>query len=244
MHARATRFAFAALLTAFAASPALAQDPNYSTTRTSAPLPPTVSFRSQPTWVKVPGTTVSVIQQDQRPTYDMFALDNQYYIYNEGHWYRSGVANGPYVSLELNAIPPEFHAVPRASWVNYPSGWDMPASTTPATADTTNWVPTVSFKTAPHWQSVPASSRVYYVQKSERPAYDLFKYDNRFYTYQNGNWYSSTTTNGPYALVATEQVPSAFRTVKQTYWVSYPKGWTYQLPSTINSNSAKVKTSN
>ena len=79
-----TRLAVAALLTILAA-PSWAQDPNYSTQRTSAPLPPTVSFRNQPAWVKVPGSTVSILQQDQRPTYDMFAFDNQYYIYNEGY---------------------------------------------------------------------------------------------------------------------------------------------------------------
>ena len=237
-----TRFAVAALLTVLASAPAFAQDPNYSTQRTSAPLPPTVTFRGQPAWVKVPGTTVSIIQQDQRPTYDMFAFDNQFYIYNEGYWYRSDMANGPYVSLELNAIPPEFHAVPRASWISYPADWTTPVPPTPTV--TNDWVPTISFDSAPHWQTVPGSSRVYYVQRDMRPAnYDLFRYDSRFYTYQNGNWYSSTGVNGPYALVATDAVPSAFRTVKQTYWVSYPKGWTYQLPSTVNSKSTvKVET--
>ena len=235
-----TRLAVAALLTALATGPSWAQDPNYSTQRTSAPLPPTVTFRGQPAWVKVPGTTVSVIQQDQRPTYDMFAFDNQYYIYNEGYWYRSDMANGPYVSLELNAIPPEFRQVPRETWVTYPADWNTPASTTPVTTATTNWVPTVSFDSAPHWQTVPGSSRVYYVQKSMRPAsYDLFRFDSRFYTYQNNNWYSSTSVNGPYTLLAPDAVPSAFRTVKQTYWVNYPKGWTYQLPSTSKSKSTK-----
>jgi len=233
-----TRFAVAALLTVLASAPAFAQDPNYSTQRTSAPLPPTVSFRNQPAWVKVPGTTVSILQQDQRPTYDMFALDNQYYIYNEGYWYRSDMVNGPYVSLELNAIPPEFHAVPRASWISYPSDWATPVAT-PTVAN--NWVPTISFDSAPHWQTVPGSSRVYYVQKSMRPAdYDLFRYDSRFYTYQNGNWYSSTAVNGPYSMLQTDAVPSAFRTVKQTYWINYPKGWTYQLPASSKS-AAKTK---
>jgi len=223
------------------ASPALAQDPNYNTTRTSAPLPPTVSFRNAPTWVKVPGTSVSVIQQDQRSTYDMFAFDNQFYIYNQGYWYRSDMANGPYVSVELNAVPPEFKAVPRASWISYPANWtEVPTPTGTAIAET--WTPTINFSTAPHWQTVPGSSRVYYVSKSERPAgYDLFRYDTRYYTYQKDNWYSSLSPNGPYTVVPSTDVPTAFRTVKKTYWVNYPKGWIYMTPGAYN-QTIKVKT--
>ena len=222
------------------ASPALAQDPNYNTQRTSAPLPPTVSFRNAPAWVKVPGTTVSIIQQDQRPTYDMFAFDNQYYIYNGGYWYRADMVNGPYASVELNAIPPEFHAVPRASWVSYPAGWaEVSTPTGQAIADT--WTPTISFETAPRWETVPGSSRVYYVRKTERPAdYDLFRYDTRYYTYQRGIWYSSQSANGPYLVVDNADVPMAFRSVKKTYWVNYPTGWTYMTPGAVNQKT-KVK---
>ena len=224
------RFLLALCLSVLATSPTWAQNPNYTTTSTSAPLPPTVSFRNAPTWVLVPGTKVQMIQQDQRPTYDMFGFNNQYYIYNEGYWYRSDLANGPYASLELNALPPELRSVPRSSWISYPADWTE--ATTPAgqvIADT--WTPTIKLDTVPHWQSVPGSSRVYYVAKSERPAgYDLFRYDSRYYTYQRGNWYSSQSVNGPYVVVPATSVPGSFRTVKKTYWVNYPSGWTYMRP--------------
>ena len=233
------RFALIALM--ILAAPALAQDPNYSTQRTSAPLPPTVTFRNAPTWQLVPGTNVSIVAQDQRPTYDMFSFNRQYYIYNDGHWYRSDLVNGPYTSLELNAIPPEFRAIPRSSWVAYPAGWTE--VTTPAgTAVADTWTPTISFNTAPHWENVPGSARVSYVRKSERPAdYDLFRYDSRFYTYQKGNWYSSQSINGPYTVVESANVPMAFRTVKKNYWVSYPSGWSYMTPGAYN-QTIKVKT--
>lgn len=232
----ARRLILAALLLA---APAFAQDPNYNTDRTSAPLPPTVSFRNAPVWVKVPGTNVSIVGQDQRPTYDMFAFDNQYYIYNEGYWYRSDLLNGPYVALELNALPPEFRTVPRASWISYPAGWDVSTPTPGATATTTTWAPTVEFSTVPHWQTVPGSSRVYYIRQGERPKYDLFQYNGHYYTYQRGNWYMAPTLTGTYGVVEANDVPSAFRTVRERYWVSYPSGWSYQLPSTVK---VKVKT--
>lgn len=234
------RFAVFALL--LFAAPALAQDPNYTPDRTSAPMPPTVSFTNAPVWVKVPGSPVMVLQSDQRPGYDMFTLNNQYFIYKDNYWYRSDIANGPYVSLELNAIPPEMHTVPRASWVAYPAGWDAVA--TPGTTVASDWVPTMSFSTAPHWETIPGSSRVYYIRKSERPSgYDFFRYDTRYYTYQKGNWYSSLSTNGPYTLVTGDEVPTSFRTVKKTYWVNYPSGWTYMTPGAYNTTTkVKVKT--
>ena len=69
------------------------------------------------------------------------------------------------------------------------------------------------------------------IRKSERPAdYDLFRYNSRYYTFQRGNWYSSQSVKGPYVVVPASSVPGAFRTVKKTYWVNYPSGWTYMTP--------------
>jgi hypothetical protein len=114
-------------------------------------------------------------------------------------------------------------------------------ATTATTTDTTQWTPTISFSTTPKWSLVPGSSKVYYMDKTMRPTtYDLYRYDSRYYTYQKNNWYSATSLNGPYTIVATDDVPMAFRTVKKTYWVSYPTGWTYMTPGEYNTKS-KVK---
>jgi len=104
------------------------------------------------------------------------------------------------------------------------------------------WTPTISFSPTPKWISVPGSAKVYYVDKSTRPTdYDLYRYDMRYYTYQKDNWYVGDSVNGPYTIVASaDEVPMAFRTVKKTYWVNYPAGWTYMTPSEINAK-AKVK---
>ena len=118
--------------------------------------------------------------------------------------------------------------------------------TTSTTTTTTEdvWTPTISFSTTPKWTVVPGSSKVYYVDKTARPTnYDLYQYDSRFYTYQKNNWYTATTLNGPYTVVATDDVPMAFRTVKKTYWVSYPTGWVYMTPGEYNTKmKAQVKT--
>jgi hypothetical protein len=193
-------------------------------------------------WERVPGTQISIIRQDQRPVYDMFSFDSNYYVYDKGFWYRSQQLNGPYISFEASTLPPEFHTVPRTSWLSYPSDWSVSTSGsdniamgqagTAGTIPTANvtvasdWAPTVSFSTAPHWTAIPGTG-IYQVRASERPKYDLFRYGANYYVYQNGGWYKASRTNGPYASITVDAVPPTFRSVRQNYWVTYPTGWTY-----------------
>jgi len=117
-----------------------------------------------------------------------------------------------------------------------------PVATTTTTTSADVWTPTISFSPTPKWVTVPGSAKVYYVDKTARPTdYDLYQYDSRYYTYQKDNWYSSTAVDGPYTIVKTDDVPMALQTVKKTYWVSYPGGWTYMTPGELNTKM-KVET--
>jgi hypothetical protein len=110
------------------------------------------------------------------------------------------------------------------------------------TSDADTWTPTITFETTPKWITVPGSAKVYYVDKASRPTtYDLYRYNDRYYTWQKDNWYSATTLNGPYTIVTTNDVPLAFHSVKKTYWVNYPSGWTYMTPGQVTTQM-KVKT--
>jgi hypothetical protein len=110
------------------------------------------------------------------------------------------------------------------------------------TSDADAWTPTVTFETAPKWITVPGSAKVYYVDKASRPTtYDLYRYNDRYYTWQKDNWYSATSLNGPYTIVTANDVPVAFHSVKKTYWVNYPSGWTYMTPGQVTTQM-KVKT--
>lgn len=114
-------------------------------------------------------------------------------------------------------------------------------NTTVGTTGEPAWTPTVTFSKTPKWTTVPGSAKVYYVDKTARPTtYDLYQYNSRYYTYQKNNWYSASALNGPYTTVASKDVPMAFQTVKKTYWVSYPTGWTYMTPGELNMQT-KVK---
>lgn len=221
-----SRLAIGLALAALMSAPALAQNPNYTPDPTSAPLPPTVSFSNAPTWEMVPGTQVSVIKPDQRPDYDLFTLRNEFYLYNKGTWYRSGLLNGPYVSFDLDELPPDLRNVPRAAWVDFPDAWATKTATGSAVTPTpvANWVPTVSFEKAPHWTLIPGT-RIYRIRADQRPDYDLFRYGTLTYVYRDGNWYSAQNVNGPYLTLPDDEVPVAFRKIRQRYWVSYPAEW-------------------
>jgi hypothetical protein len=221
-----SRLAVGLVLAALVAAPARAQDPNYVAERTSVPLPPTVTFSVLPSWELVKGTHVSVLRDDQRQPFDMFAFENQYYLYNKGYWYRAAQVNGPYLSVEPNELPAEFLNVPRERWVSYPDAWssDVGNGGVSTTTVGTNRTPTVSFSTAPHWVAIP-NTRVYRVRASERPGFDLFRYESRYYVYQDGNWYQAPTANGTYVEVAIGEIPYAIRMVRPNYWVSYPPSW-------------------
>ena len=219
-----TRFALALLLV-LSAIPARAQDPNYDTSRqVKAPLPPSVSISQVPMWLGVPGTQVSVLPQDQRLSFDILTLANQFYLYNEGSWYRAELLNGPYTAIAPEQVPPDFRMVPASYWVHYPAGWDESQAIVNAGADTV-WTPPARFDSVPNWRLVPGSSRVYWISGSKKPSYDLFRSTSKYYTFQNGNWYMATKVNGPYKLIDSSKVPSSFKSVKEKYWVSYPAGW-------------------
>jgi len=211
-------------LAALSAAPVRAQGPP---DRASVPLPPMVTFSAPPAWEVVPGTHVSMIRKDQRPSYDMFAFENQFYVYSSGHWYRAAQINGPYLSVELNRLPDEFQNVPRERWISFPDAWasDTRSDGTVSADVDPNWTPTVSFPAPPHWIAIPRTA-VYRVREDERPSFDLFRYESRFYVFRHDNWYQAPSASGPYVAIPQREVPTAFRTVRKAYWVSYPSAWT------------------
>src|SRR5204863_8544472 len=101
-------------------------------TRTYAPAAPRVDvdFRFSPHWVRVSGTNVLTVRSDERPDYDMFSLGSDYYIYDNGYWYRADRWNGNYVAISDQDVPVEFQSVPESMWRSYPSGWTASTSTT------------------------------------------------------------------------------------------------------------------
>jgi len=84
--------------------------------------------------------------------------------------------------------------------------------------------PEVYFQYAPHWQNV-RGTRVYTLRDQDRPDYDMFRYNNTYYIYNDGYWYRADRWNGPFVAVDFASVPSDFRTVPREDWVNYPTNW-------------------
>jgi hypothetical protein len=67
------------------------------------PLPPTVVIQTAPEFIYAPalGFHVSV-----GAPYDIVYIGNDYYLYNNGYYYRSHNYNGPWVGVEARRLPP------------------------------------------------------------------------------------------------------------------------------------------
>jgi hypothetical protein len=67
------------------------------------PLPPTVVIQTAPEFIYSPalGFHVSV-----GAPYDIVYIGNDYYLYNNGYYYRSNSYNGPWIGVENRLLPP------------------------------------------------------------------------------------------------------------------------------------------
>ncbi|HTM58118.1 MAG TPA: hypothetical protein VL123_06860 [Candidatus Udaeobacter sp.] len=204
-------------------------------TRSYAPAPPRVDvdFRFSPHWVRVSGTNVLTVRSDEHPDYDMFSLGPNYYIYDNGYWYRSDRWNGDYVAINVDDVPVDFQSVPQSMWRSYPTAW----TTTTYRNDRNNdryyynvsnapGPPAIYFRHNPRWVSVGAGVRM--VSEDQRPPYDMFQFGGMFYIYDNGYWYRSSRWSGPFFAVDEGSIPLEIYNVPRDWWHSYP---TYRTSS-------------
>ena len=84
--------------------------------------------------------------------------------------------------------------------------------------------PEVYFQYAPHWQNV-RGTQVYTLRDQDRPDYDMFRYSNSYYIYNDGYWYRADRWNGPFVAIDYASVPNDFRAIPREEWVSYPTNW-------------------
>lgn len=179
-----------------------------------------IQFESAPHWVAVPGTSVREIRQGDRTDYDMFQYGRSYYAYNngDGRWYSSRRSRGRFFLIDDRSVPRELRRVPRNSWRNYPAAWDDPRSGgTPATM-------MVTFGSTPHWTGIRGTR----VETAQRPDYDVFRYGNSYYAYNNNRWYTSSRGDGQFTSMDDRAVPSELSKVPRDQWHQYPTSWRNQ----------------
>ena len=87
----------------------------------NAPPPPVVVYREEPRVTLIPSSTVYVVS-DNRADYDIFRYGVNWYIYNDGYWYRSRNHRGPFRVVEVRYVPRAILTVPARHWKHHPHG--------------------------------------------------------------------------------------------------------------------------
>jgi hypothetical protein len=84
--------------------------------------------------------------------------------------------------------------------------------------------PRIYFESRPRFAYVPAQ-RVYVIE-DDYFDYDMFRYGNYYYVYNDGWWYRSRGYRGPFVVVQTRYVPRAIFSVDQRHyrWRHHPHG--------------------
>jgi len=130
MHRRPTRpewcLYIALALAPLTAAPAAATGIGDILAVKQASSPPRILFKSAPHWEAVPGTRVYWVRADERPAYDLFRLGSLFYLFDQGHWYRSSRQDRGYVVIDDRYVPMAISGVPSHHWRSYPKGWLNP----------------------------------------------------------------------------------------------------------------------
>jgi hypothetical protein len=199
-----------------------AQDRQHQGSGASATL--RVSLGTAPQWVDVPGTRVRTIRQGERPDYDMFQYDRNYYAYRDNRWYMSPRESGDFTLIDDRSVPSDFSGIPREHWRNYPSGWQGRQHQGPGGRSASLQV---HFGTTPRWMSV-RGTRVRMIRQSQRPDYDMFQYGRNYYVYNDNQWYMSRRPRGQFMVMDERFVPRELSRVPRGHWRNYPSEWSDQ----------------
>ena len=104
-----------------------------------------------------------------------------------------------------------------AGTVQAENRYDRPSTTASGTLQ-------INFGSAPHWTSVNGT-QVQVIRQDERPDYDMFRYNNRYYVYRDNRWYQSDQWRGSFDSVDERSVPVELSRVPRDNWRSYPSEW-------------------
>jgi hypothetical protein len=223
------------------AASASAQDRQYQRSQSSG-VSLQINFGSTPHWSRVPGTQVREIRQGDRSDYDVFQYGRSYYAYNHRNdrWYMSRRWRGQFRLIDDRAVPSDLRRVPRDHWRYYPTSWEgrdnrydqgsAGSSRYDRGSDGSSATLRVTFGSTPRWGNI-SGTRVETVPVADRRDYDVFRYDNTYYAYNNNRWYSSQRETGDFTVIDDRTVPSELSRVPRDQWHSYPATWQNQNPN-------------
>jgi len=217
-----------------AAVPASAQR-TYATIRVGDPYKGTaLEFSTAPRMVLIPDTRVYSIRENNFDN-DLYRYDGQWYFVDNGNWYRADSWRGPFVNIRAADVPPDVWNVPtdyRTSWTartdrtRYSDRTDYRDRTgTPGYPGYGDRGPmmrqgeryrgtSLMFQRQPRMGRI-RGTRVQYIRNAFDN--DLYRFGNRWYYVENGDWYQGSSWRGPFYYVSFDNVPYAVRSVPMDY---------------------------
>jgi hypothetical protein len=80
-------------------------DRSYEDDYRYAPRAPRVYFSDEPRFYMIPETRVYWVQNMSPGSYDLYRYGGNYYMYNDGYWYRSTALRGSYRVVSTRIVP-------------------------------------------------------------------------------------------------------------------------------------------
>lgn len=225
---------------------------------------PRLTFSHPPQWRQVSGTPVYMVHDEDRPDFDMFRYGGNYYLYDDGNWFRADRWNGRYQRFDERDVPTALARVPEIEWRSYPGAWANRYSGSNTGQGNRDWNdrygysddrdrnrslderrmnapdPRADFRSTPRWRQVPGT-QVQMVPDARNAGYDMFRAGSSYYIYgDNGQWYRSNRWDGQYQWLDSRDVPMTIARVPEREWRSYPSEWANR-DTRINDPSSRTR---
>lgn len=88
----------------------------------NAPPPPRFDFESRPHEQYYRSEGVYVVDDPRVGDNDFFRYGNNYWMFNDGYWYRSASWRGPFAVVYPRYVPAVFYRMPPSRWKHRPNG--------------------------------------------------------------------------------------------------------------------------
>lgn len=188
-----------------------------------------LDFNTAPRMVLIPDSRVYYVRENNFDN-DLYRFGGQWYFVDNGNWYRANSWRGPFVNIRSRDVPMDVYRVPteyRTSWsagngsTRYGERDNNPRYTDRVTMRTGERYRGTSyaFRNRPRMARVPGTRVEYNRSNTDQ---DMYRFGNRWYFVEDGNWYQARSWRGPYTFVSFNNVPNDVRNIP----TDYRRAWT------------------
>ena len=179
-----------------------------------------LDFNTAPRMVLIPDSRVYYVRENNFDN-DLYRFGGQWYFVDNGNWYRANSWRGPFVNIRSRDVPMDVYSVPTEYRTSWSAGNGSTRYTGRATMRTGERYRGTSyaFRTRPRMARVPGTRVEFNRNNIDQ---DMYRFGNRWYFVEDGNWYQARSWRGPYTYVSFNNVPYDVRNVP----TDYRRAWT------------------